>query len=63
MSSRIDDHSGLTFSLHLQQTRKSLKLGQEKALVAVDDLMRARNMLAEELGWALHPDIPRSSKQ
>jgi DNA-binding IclR family transcriptional regulator len=36
----------------------SLIFTEEKALSAVDDLMRARNMLADELGWTLHPDIP-----
>lgn len=41
----------------------SLIFTEEKALSAVDDLMRARNMLAEELGWTLHPDIPRWEKK
>lgn len=36
----------------------SLIFTEEKALSAIDDLMCARNMLADELGWTLHPDIP-----
>jgi len=36
----------------------SLIFSADKALAAVDDLMRARNRLADELGWTLPPDIP-----
>jgi DNA-binding IclR family transcriptional regulator len=41
----------------------SLIFTKEKALSAVNDLMRARNMLADELGWTLHPEIPGRDKK
>ena len=48
---------GLSISGH------SMLFSEEKAVSAVDDLMRARNRLAAEMGWTLPDGLPGGEKE